>query len=240
VSRIADSESSPAAVAHKIGREIVAGTYPPDALLPVEAAMLERYGVSRTSLREAYSKLAAKGLISARPKVGTSVRSRIYWNMLDAEVLSWHLQTLPPTAIAADLYALRRMIEPGAAELAAIEHAPEDIRDIDAALDQMRAGASIEQDLIEADLQFHLAVLKATQNPFISAFSALIHAAMLSTFQLSWRGAEVIKDKRLDQHADVANAIRSGDAIGARKRMEELLDDSLEDVSGAAAQQDRR
>ena len=72
-----------ASVAHNIGRDIVSGKFQPDTRLPDEASMLKRYSVSRTALREAYSKLAAKGLILARPKVGTSGRPHAFWNMLD-------------------------------------------------------------------------------------------------------------------------------------------------------------
>jgi DNA-binding FadR family transcriptional regulator len=216
-----------------IGCEIVDGTFPPDETLPSEAFMLQRYSVSRTSLREAYSKLTAKGLLTARPKVGTTVRARTYWNMLDAEVLDWHLQTMPAGALATDLYALRRMVEPGAAELAAAEHTAKDILNLEAALRTMTENAANETELIAADLRFHLSILKATQNPFINAFSALIYAAMVSTFKLSWRGAEVMKATRLAQHAAVAEAIKAGNANSARALMEELLDDSIEDVVGA-------
>ena len=66
--------------------------------------MRARFSVSRTALREAYSSLAAKGLIAARPKVGTRVRPKSDWNMLDPEVLAWHIQTLPNENLAEDLY----------------------------------------------------------------------------------------------------------------------------------------
>ena len=222
-----------AGLLHRIGREIVSGVYLEGALMPNEATMREKYAVSRTSLREAYSKLTAKGLISARPKVGTSVRTRDNWNMLDPEVLVWHLQTVPAEEIAADLYALRRMVEPSASEMAAERRTDADMADIDAAFAAMKANASHENQLVDADFQFHLAILNATKNPFINAFSALIHAAMISTFELSWRGAEVIKDQRLAQHGAVADAIRHQEAAKARTLMEELLDDSMNDVSGA-------
>lgn len=216
-----------------LGREIVGGVYPPDETLPMEAKMLERYAVSRTSLREAYSKLTAKGLLTARPKVGTTVRARTYWNLLDADVLDWHLQTMPAGSLATDLYALRRMVEPGAAELAATTHTEDDLALLDDALRDMTDNAFNETELIAADLRFHLAILKATKNPFINAFSALIYAAMISTFKLSWRGAEVIKSTRLAQHAGVADAIRERNPAAARARMEALLDDSIGDVAGA-------
>ena len=217
----------------QIGREIISGGFPEDSLLPNEAEMRDRYSISRTALREAYSKLMAKGLVSARPKVGTSVRPRRQWNMLDQDVLSWHMQMLPAEEIAADLYTLRRMIEPAAAELAAKIRTDEDMEKITSAFEQMKANATQEGPLVEADFSFHLAIINATHNPFINAFSALIRAAMVSTFELSWQGAEVIKDQRLAQHGDVAEAIRLQDRAGARAAMEQLLDDSIEDVSEA-------
>lgn len=92
-----------------------------------------------------------------------------------------------------------------------------------------------EGELIEADLRFHVEILFATGNYFIGAFSALIHAAMMITFKLSWRGAaaESIKEERLLQHGEVLEAIRRRKPELAHKRMEFLLDASINDVAGA-------
>src|SRR5580658_7094344 len=75
-----------APLAARLGQEIVSGVYPPGSVLPNSAEMGERFSASRTALREAYSKLSGKGLIVARPKIGTSVRPRGEWNLLDSEV----------------------------------------------------------------------------------------------------------------------------------------------------------
>ncbi len=216
-----------------IGMAIVQGRFAAGERLPNEGVMRERYGVSRTALREAYSKLTAKGLVVARPKVGTSVRERQHWNMLDEHVLSWHLQTVPAGEIASDLNRLRQMIEPAAAELAASTRTETDIERLYEAFDRMRRDASEQNLLVEADFAFHVAILAATHNPFISGFSALIRAAMLSVFELSWRGAEVIKEYRLEQHRLVADAIRDQAPERARDLMKQLLDDSIEDVGEA-------
>ena len=226
---------TPANVVNTLGREIVAGAFPESATLPPEPEMLDRFGISRTALREAYSKLTAKGLVQARPRVGTSVRPRTNWNMLDHDVLAWHLQAVPVDEIATDLYTLRRMIEPSAAELAAQGRTDEDLTQIYAALALMRDNAGEEDALVDADFSFHVAILKATQNPFIHVFSSLIRAAMLSVFEMSWRGAEVIKDQRLLQHEMVADAIRDRDGAKARTMMEDLLDRSIEDARVAGA-----
>ena len=109
------------------------------------------------------------------------------------------------------------------------------LRRIEDAFANMKETAKSEAELVEADLRFHLEILFATRNHFIGAFSALIHAAMMSTFRLSWRGAEVafIKENRLRQHGDVLEAIRLRDPDLARARMEALLDDSIRDVNEA-------
>ena len=82
-------------LAGRLGRDIVAGVYPPGSLLPSATEMCARFSVSRTALREAYSRLSAKALIVARPKIGTRVRPNADWNLLDPEVLAWHLQARP-------------------------------------------------------------------------------------------------------------------------------------------------
>ena len=224
------SESSRTNLVNSLGREIVAGVFPENAVLPAESEMLDRFGISRTALREAYSKLTAKGLVQARPRVGTSVRPRASWNMLDHDVLAWHLQTVPAAEIATDLYALRQMIEPAAAGLAATARSEADVAAIYAALEEMKANAKEEAALVEADFGFHVAILTATKNPFINAFSSLIRAAMLSVFEMSWRGAELIKDHRIRQHELVADAIRDADPEAACRLMENLLSESIEDA----------
>ena len=213
-----------------LGREIIGGIHPPGSLLPNESEMLARFAVSRTTLREAYTVLTAKGLIIARPKVGTRVRPKSDWNMLDPEVLAWHLQTVPTEDFVADLYALRQMVEPGAAALAASAGSRATIDRIAAAYADMERYKDGAGDLIAADLQFHLAILEATGNHFIGALGSLVHAALLSTFKLSWEGAARIQDDRLRQHRAIFEAIRDGLPEEARERMSDLLRDSIDDV----------
>ena len=122
-------------VAARLGQEIVAGDYPPGTLLPTAAEMCARFSVSRTALREAYSILSAKSLIVARPKIGTRVRLKSEWNLLDSEVLAWHLQATPNEHFIDDLFVLRQMVEPAAAALAASLHSPATIDRIAEAYD---------------------------------------------------------------------------------------------------------
>lgn len=215
-----------------MGREIVEGTYPADERMPDEASMLARYDISRTALREAYAQLTAKGMIVAKPKVGTSVTSPIYWNMLDPEVLLWHLDSKPLNEIALSLHPLRRMIEPGAAALAAQIRTDAELARLENAYAQMKDAGRDHDVLIAADLRFHLEILSATHNPFIGAFNTLLSSVMQRTLLIGWEGVESasLKAARLLQHQDVLDAIRRKSPEMAKMRMEILVDDSFKDI----------
>ena len=177
-------------LAGRLGREIVGGLYPAGSLLPNAADTCARFSVSRTALREAYSVLTAKAMIVARPKIGTRVRPKTDWNMLDPEVLSWHLQSTPTESFVAELFVLRQMVEPEATALAARAHSRDTIDRIADAyrrMEQFKDGAG---DLIGADLDFHMGILEATGNHFHYRACGP-HSAPRSecTFELSWEGA---------------------------------------------------
>ncbi len=217
-------------VAGEIGRDIVGGVHPPGALLPSSLDLCARYAVSRTALREALSVLNAKSLIVARPKIGTRVRPRAEWNLLDPEVLAWHMQSAPMEAFIDELYVMRQMVEPTAAALAAGLHSPgliERIADAYARMERFRHGAG---DLVQADIDFHLSILNATGNHFLAALGGMIQASLECTFKLSWLGASRIQDDRLHQHLAILEAIREGAVELARTRMADLLSGSIGDV----------
>ncbi len=217
-------------LAGRLGQEIVAGLYPDGSLLPNAQDMCARFSVSRTALREAYSILSAKALIVARPKIGTRVRPKAEWNLLDPEVLAWHLAATPSENLVDELFALRQMVEPPAAALAASAPSRDTVQRIAEAYDRMERFKNGEGDLIGADLDFHMAILEASGNRFLAALGGLIHTALECSFRLSWRGAAGIQDNRLDQHREVFEAIGEGAPECAKERMAELLRDSIGDV----------
>jgi DNA-binding FadR family transcriptional regulator len=225
-------------LAGKLGQEIVAGVYPPGSLLPNAMEMCARFSVSRTALREAYSILNAKALILARPKIGTRVRPKSDWNLLDPEVLGWHLAAMPSEHFVDELFELRQMVEPPAAAMAAALKSRGTIERIGEAYGRMERSKNGAGGLIGADLDFHMAILEASGNRFLAALGGLIHTSLECTFRLSWRGAESIQDNRLYQHREILEAIRDGDPDLARDRTAELLRDSIGDVQEYLRQRD--
>jgi GntR family galactonate operon transcriptional repressor len=217
-------------LAAALGGEIIAGVYPPGSRLPGEAVLLERFKVSRPTLREAFRVLAAKGLIVSRQKVGTSVRPKSDWNMLDPDFLAWHLRAALNENFVNDLFQLREIVEPQAAYLAALSRDPAAVKRIAAAYADMETAKDATDDVTAADLRFHQAILDATGNLFVGALGGLIDTALVGTFQLGWRAAASVRDDRLHQHRAVLKAITEGEPEQARERMAELLRDSVADV----------
>ena len=104
-------------VVHQLGLLVIRGVPAPGETLPDETALGEQFGVSRTVLREAIKVLAAKGLVEPRPRVGTRVRPRHGWNLLDCDVLSWRFEAGPDETLLREITEIRGIIEPAAAAL---------------------------------------------------------------------------------------------------------------------------
>lgn len=210
-------------LAERLGRDIVAGRIAPGSLLPKAADMCARLSISRTTLREAYSILIAKGLIEARAKTGTRVRPPAEWNALDPEVLAWRFETTPSRVWLEELFALRQMVEPAAAALAASFAPPSAFDRIAAAYDRMARGETATEDLVRADLDFHMAVLEASGNRLLGAIGLAIGCAVERAFRPTRRGSKLGDERRLSQHRQVLEAIRDHTPDLARDRMSLLL-----------------
>jgi DNA-binding FadR family transcriptional regulator len=206
-----------------LGRSIVGGAF--EDGFPTEAELSRMYGLSRSVTREAVKMLTAKGLLSARPKVGTVVEPSDRWNLLDPNVLRWLLERKFSLDLLRQFSELRLAIEPTAAAFAAQYPDSEAIGAIEAGFARMESAASGEDDALEADIQFHIAILHATQNPFFGQFEELVrtalHTSIQFTNQFSGHTANVA------QHREVLEAIKSGEGEQARATMYRLIADVL-------------
>ena len=167
-----------------LGRSIVAGTYAVGVQLPTETQLAQTYGASRLIIREAMKSLAAKGLVSIRPRTGTHVLPRIQWNLFDPAVLSWHGVASFDKKLIADLVELRRAIEPLSARLAAERGTPQDIAELRMAYAAM-AAAGGGDDYMQADLRFHGAIVRASGNQFILQLETALSAVWKTSFRAS-------------------------------------------------------
>jgi GntR family transcriptional regulator, galactonate operon transcriptional repressor len=226
-------------IADELGRRIVANIYPVGSVLPTELELCQTLAVSRPALREAIQMLATRGLIISRRKTGTLVRPRTAWNMLDAEVLAWHLRALPSDAFVKDLFELRKIVEPAASALAAERRSDEQAERLATALTDLVRFQDGSGDIMAADLRFHRAILEAANNHFLASFGALIGSSLLASFQLTWTARLRTPDYALQQHKDVLDAIRNRKAEAAHAAMQQLLVSAIADVEEALRQRQR-
>jgi DNA-binding FadR family transcriptional regulator len=218
-------------IAHDIGAQIVRGEYGESDLLPTELALAERYRVSRTAVREAFRILSAKGLTVSRPKIGTRVRQRSDWNMLDPDVLAWHLKDGVSETFLTALFDVRALIEPEAAAAAAIRRTDRHLRSMSGALQAMQKLSATREVLVSADITFQQAILDASGNPLFRSIGALTESLVRFT-----QGACLPADRPYPtdnvvtgvnpstrRHAAVYAAIRDRDGERARTEVVGLV-----------------
>jgi DNA-binding FadR family transcriptional regulator len=162
--------------------------------------------------------------------VGTRVRERTAWNLLDADLLDWYARVAPPLAFALKLQEMREMIEPYAAGLAASAHDAAALARIDEAHAAMAAARNVDE-WVRADLRFHLAVLAACRNELLVPLGALIGRTLEGQLRVNAKRADVF-NAALPDHTVVADAIARRDANAARAAMAALLRVTRERIEG--------
>lgn len=212
------------AMLDEVGRDIVTGAYA-DRAFPTEAELAKTHNVSRSVTREAVKMLTAKGLLTARPRKGTTVQPATSWNLFDPDVLHWLLERKFSLGLLRQFSELRIAIEPAAAALAARAANPAAIAAIREGYRRMEAAEAGEEDALDADIAFHIAVLEASANPFYMQFRDLVTTALRTSilFTNRFHGHTA----SLPAHGAVLDAIEAGDAAAAQGTMAAIISDVM-------------
>ncbi len=212
-------------IARELGRRIVAGTYGVGELLEDEAALTDRYQVSRSVIRDAVKILVGKGLLEVRRGIGTRVRPRVSWGLLDDDVLAWH-QSAPPSAdFLRQLMDIRLLIEPRAARWAAERGTNEDLANIEAAQLRMEQEKGSIEDFVLADALYHRSILRATNNELLRSMEGVIFSALLNSIRLTNNDPRE-NETSIPFHRAVTDAITTRNAESAEALMGRLLGDT--------------
>ncbi len=207
----------------QLGQMIVSGDLGADRpLVPEEIG--QRFEVSRTVVRESLRVLEAKGLVSARPNVGTRVRPVSDWNLLDPDIIEWRAFGPQREDQRRELSELRWTIEPLAARLAA-GHGREDMQQRLGDMVEIMGHAFAQGDAItfsRADAEFHSLLIQVAGNRMLEHLSGIVSAAL----QVS--GSPAISCDRpsepcLAHHARIVDALATGDGHAAESAMRQLL-----------------
>ncbi|MEM6762969.1 MAG: FadR/GntR family transcriptional regulator [Pseudomonadota bacterium] len=212
-------------VAREVGRRIVSGAYKAGELIEDESALADKYQVSRSVLRDAIKIIVGKGLLEARRGIGTRVRSREHWTLLDDDILAWHLSAAPNPLFLQELVDFRGLIEPRAARWAAERGSDDGRREVMLAFMRMERQKGTVEEFVFADALFHRAIIRAAQNELVRALEGPIFSALLMSIRIT-NADPRFNEASLRLHRKVADAIEVRDGSEAEAAMEELLVDA--------------
>ncbi|USP42018.1 FadR/GntR family transcriptional regulator [Acinetobacter sp. XS-4] len=218
------SKSQHALIVQQLGLKIVSGEISENEKLPSEVDLCEEYKVSRPVFREAIRVLNAKGLTYSRPKIGTVVKPKEEWHLLDPDVLFWLIQTTPEHEFFKTLSTVRRVLEPELAYIAASTATDEDVQRIKHAYDGMEKATTVEE-FIEPDIQFHLAIAKATHNDLLAYMSKMLVLPLQQSIQVTSLRPN-LQGHSLPRHKAILTAIENKDPLSARHASLVQLDDT--------------
>ncbi|AQA14441.1 MULTISPECIES: FadR/GntR family transcriptional regulator [Streptomyces] len=207
----------------QLGQMIVSGDLGADRpLVPEEIG--QRFEVSRTVVRESLRVLEAKGLVSARPNVGTRVRPVSDWNLLDPDIIEWRAFGPQRDDQRRELCELRWTIEPLAARLAA-GHGREEVQQRLADMVEIMNHALAQGDSLtfsRADAEFHALLLQVGGNRMLEHLAGIVAAALhVSGAPIS--GCDRLTEAGVAHHRRIVEAIGEGDATAAEAAMRQLL-----------------
>lgn len=213
---------------NELGQQIRQGALKPGDKLPTESEIMRTWGVSRTVVREALSRLQAGGLVETRHGIGTFVlqpNSSGGFGIDPAEL-----------AMAVDVMAvleLRISLETETASLAAQRRTDSQLADIRAALDEFAANAASQGDTVTPDMRFHMLIATATGNRYFADIMAhlgatLIPRSRINSPQIAMEDLPAYLRRVNREHEEIYEAIARHDAEAARAAMRLHLTNSRE------------
>jgi GntR family transcriptional repressor for pyruvate dehydrogenase complex len=220
---------------------ILSGALPIGERLPPERALAERLGVSRPVVHEGLVELAARGLVTMRPRVGTVVndyRRQGSLALLGSLVNHAHGDFAPP--LLDGMLGLRRLVQGDAVRLATLNRSAGDLADLDAIVArEARVDHGDVDAVVELDLAFHHAVALASGNPVYPMLVRSFEPAERNLASRFFAEPAVAADV-FARHRRIVAAITTRNAPEAVALMEELLDRGRETLMGILARRHAR
>lgn len=201
-------------IAEQIAAQLVESKLKPGDKLPSEAELMKKFGVGRSSLREALGLLGFMGLLDIRPGRGAQVTA--YADQFLSKPLSWGI---PFAGLQfKELQEARLIIEESTVELAARRANKKDIEEMERYLNQMEAQQNDLQRAIKDDLLFHVAIANSTHNHILKSMLYQIRTPM-SKWITEALGISGVFSAVFAEHREILQAIKNRDAEAAKAAM---------------------
>ncbi|MCL6273714.1 FadR family transcriptional regulator [Muricauda sp. 2012CJ35-5] len=187
----------------------------PGDKLPSERMLSEKFGVSRSNLREAIQKLEFFGILKSRPQSGTFIADigQIAMSGMIDDILRLEdpdFKSLVETRILLELKTVR---------LAALRRTEDDLKKIREALDAYNSKVLAGKEAVEEDLLFHLAIAKASKNSTMNTFMLIITPEIITNFEKYHVCDNNQSFLGIQEHEDIYTAIKNQDPQEAKAKM---------------------
>jgi GntR family transcriptional regulator, transcriptional repressor for pyruvate dehydrogenase complex len=225
----------PELVADEVEDAIVDGTFAVGTQLPSEQQLATQFGVSRNVVREAFKYLKERGLIDILNGSGAYILQPS--GEATSSALGRYIRLLGAHESIDALYEARRILEGWNVRLAAQRATADDFQTLADCLERMEAHAGSIEKWSEADLDFHLAVAKATHNPFLSVLLEPLVDQLRGVIAEGYivPGAT---ERGLKAHIEIFNHLKSRDAEHAYEALIAHLSDSESRVHEVESQKE--
>lgn len=206
----------PARISEKLARDLEQllqdGVWQPGDQLPGERDLASRFGVSRSSVREALRILELHGWVEIRQGDGTRVAS-------PSESFGRRLRSrLHQEDFILELFEVRRILEPAVAALAAERSHPQGVARLEELLAQQQAAKGDLYRFVELDMVFHKTLADMSRNAVLSEIVGLLEVE-LRQIRLVSTAKRYRPQVTLSEHLRILEAIRASDPEAARQAM---------------------
>lgn len=214
-----------------LGLAICAGDLASGSVVRIDQ-LEERYGVSRSVVREAIRVLASMGLVASRRRVGVRILPATEWNLYDPQVIRWRLASPARIAQLRSLTEVRTAIEPEAARLAALRAPLAGASELMGLAGKLWAAgqANDAEAFLILDIQFHRLVLSSSGNEMFAKLNTLVEEVLTGRTQYGLMPQHPHKEA-LQLHVDVASAIQRGNADDAHAAMLGIMQRAFNEMS---------
>lgn len=202
-------------------QEIIQGLYQVGDKLPTEREISEKFGVSRTIVREAMVMLEVKKLVEVKKGSGVYVIKTPEINHLEQADL--------PDVGPFELLQARQLLESSIAEFAALQATKKDILHLKQILKKEQELLALNQDDYSADKDFHLALAEITQNDVLVKLQEQLWQYRFNSAMWTQLHTRILQDTNyhrqwIEDHHAILSAIQKKNANAARKAMWQHLE----------------
>src|SRR5689334_3229339 len=222
-------------IVEQIAEMIARGALKPGDRIPSEKQLCDKFGVGRTSVREALRSLSVMGVLESHMGDGTFVATDA-GRFLER---SFHWGLLLNPKMVDDLIETRLMLESHNAHLAATKAAGEDLARMDEAVRLMESNVGDPAQYLEHDLQFHLTIAQATQNSILQSLLSTTRGYLQAWIRETLARPDMTEKRArlsITEHKRILRALRNKDGKAARQAMAAHILSSSADLKRRQAQ----